>query len=154
MKKGLRESRQDYFSCMLYFNEKNISGGNSVCEQRWRVGQKSRVRYITMGGLGENFFKLTKCHGPKVFHIRIRMNLRKQVFSCFLLRSIDGVGGFWIFFVFRTERGGQKPKADSLNNPDFFHFAFFLLVLVYWILLDGKIIFSPKNPFPNKSELV
>jgi len=71
--------------------------------------------------------------------------------SCFRLRSIDGVGGF--LFVFRTERGGQKPKADSLKNPgflDFFHFAIFLLVLVYWILHDGKIIFSPKKSFSKQ----
>lgn len=72
------------------------------------MGQKSRVRYITMGGLGENFFKLTKCHGPKVFHIRIRMNLRKQVFSCFLLRSIDGVGGFFLFF--ERNEAGKNPR--------------------------------------------
>ena len=56
-------------------------------------------------------------------------------------------------FVFRTERGGQKPKADSLKNPDFWIFSillFFLLVLVYWILNDGKIIFSPKKSFSKQ----
>lgn len=152
MKKGLRQNRQDYFSCMLYFNEKNISGGNSVCEQRWRVGQKIRVRYITMGGAAKTF---SSCHGPKVFHIRIRMNLRKQVFSCFLLRSIDGVGGF--LFVFRTERGGQKPKADSLKNPDFRIFSILLFSCWSWytgFCMMARSYFHQKNPFPNKSELV
>lgn len=89
------------------------------------MGQKSRVRYITMGGLGENFFKLTKCHGPKVFHIRIRMNLRKQVFSCFLLRSIDGVGGFWIFFCFSNGTRRAKTQGRFLEQSGFFPFCFF-----------------------------
>jgi len=59
-------------------------------------------------------------------------------------------------FFFRTRRAKTQGRFfEKSGFLDFFHFAIFLLVLVYWILHDGKIIFSPKkNPFPNKSEHV
>lgn len=60
------------------------------------------------------------------------------------------------FLVFRTRRAKTQGRFFEKSGffLDFFQFAIFLMVLVYWILHDGKIIFSPKNPFPNKSEHV
>lgn len=53
---------------------------------------------------------------------------------------------WWIFFVFRTRRAKTQGRFfEKSGFLDFFHFAIFLLVLVYWILHDGKIIFSPKK---------
>lgn len=52
------------------------------------------------------------------------------------------------FFCFSNGTRRAKTQGRFFEKSgflDFFHFAIFLLVLVYWILHDGKIIFSPKK---------